>query len=225
MQNPFCNQSVKYLGEKFGLSATDSDALVSKRCISMIAMEFLSNKHALPTTLADLRQYVRSLLKTLEFAHARNVMHLHLHAGNVFWDGERVHLFDWNASRVYDPHVPQRIGNRVPPEAHDDDTATHASVSAFDLYTEGLLLKTRILKHWGTNRKDIGMEMTHRMADYMMIADPLSRPNATQLVQQPILKYVFSRRHEGTTRKQFGGNRKVGRKIKVEAQAEVIKRR
>lgn len=183
MKNPF-QKSKRYLREDLGLSTTNADVLVSKRRISVIAMDFLSSKHALPTTLSDLCRYIRSLLETLEFAHARNVMHLDLHAGNVFWDGEMVPLFDWNAARIYDPNVPQRIGNRIPTEAQVDEAATHASVSAFDIYTVGLLLKSRILKHWSHhNDDDTGMEVAHRLADHMMTVDPLSRPNATQLLR------------------------------------------
>ena len=58
-------------------------------------------------------------------------------------------MFDWNGAFFFRPNLPIRYPRTpehlFPPEAWDNKSAVHASVSSFDVYTIGLLLK-RLLK-------------------------------------------------------------------------------
>jgi serine/threonine protein kinase len=191
MPNPFSNQT--FLQNDLGLSDKDAELLASPRRVSVQTMEFLTNKRK-PATLQELRIYLQSLLETLDFVHSRNIIHCDLHAGNIHFDGHKVSLFDWNGAfvfeankvRIHQPHAPIHL---FPPEAQNNKSAVHATVSAFDIYTVGLLIKrycrsSVISSNSNNTHTDaVLMGLAEDLADRAKTPDPYQRPNASQLLQ------------------------------------------
>jgi len=119
-----------------------------------------------------------------------------LHAGNVHFDGHKVSLFDWNGAFIFEANKvrirqPYVQTNLFPPEAQKNRSAVHATVSAFDIYTVGLLVKTystSIATSSNSNRTHtdaVLMGLVEDLADRAMTPDPFQRPNAFQLLQHP----------------------------------------
>ena len=156
MPNPFASinnnntdNSNTYLVQDLKLTKSDAKSLVMQQRVSVMVMDLFKNKRE-PEDLSELRRFMKSLLETMRFVHSRNIMHCDLHELNYFWDGEKAYLFDWNGAFKYAKdkvkiHYPRAPHHLFPPEAWDNVTAVHASVSAFDVYTIGMLLK-RYLK-------------------------------------------------------------------------------
>jgi serine/threonine protein kinase len=192
MPNPFRIYNATHLQTTLGILESDANSLLRARKISVIVVDYLRGKQPLPATMSGIRTYMQSLLETLQFAHSRNVMHLDLHVGNIFWDGNTAMLFDWNAGRIFTPGIPQKIGNRVAPEAkrNNHDTAVHASVSAFDIYTAGKLLQQRLLKSCCIKPgfDDVAqndMDLAYNLAEVLMTSDPYLRPDAAMALKHP----------------------------------------
>lgn len=196
MPNPYKNRT--YLEENIGLDRDDIDWLVRKDNISIMVMEFLDN-HRFPTTIQGIRVFMRSLLYTLEFAHSRNVMLCDLHTGNVYFDGETVKLFDWNGAFFFQPSVVKMHyygapNFLMPPEAWNDTNAVHVTVSGFDIWSAGLLLKKLVYREGSSiseSFNDSFDEATDSLLkdfmNAMLTKDPHKRPDATELLKHPFI--------------------------------------
>lgn len=158
-------------------------------------MEYLDfkNKDRLPTTIQGIRVFLRSLLRTLQFAHSRNVMNRDLYKDNVYFDGKMVKLFDWDDGAIYKPNaVKMRVSStKMPPEAWSNKSAAHATVSGYDIWNVGLMLKRHLKRREESSINDPVDGVTVSMLNDFLIAtltkDPYKRPDATELLKHPFL--------------------------------------
>ncbi len=146
MPNPF--HDVAFLEKNLSVSIEEAKRLVTFRRISVLVMKFLPNSER-PSTLRSVQKFAKSMLETLAFAHSRGVMNCDLHGQNYHFDGITVSLYDWNGGFLYEKdnvpmHSDQAPAFLMPPEAQTNLTAVHATVSAFDIYSVGRLLKIRL---------------------------------------------------------------------------------
>lgn len=190
MPNPF--HSRKHLERTLHLSHESTKWLLKRKNISVIVMEYLSQRrHRLPSSVPEIRTFLRSLLSTFSFAHSRNVMMCDLHPENIYFDGQTVKLFDWNAGFIYKPnsvkmHYDQEPEHLMPPEAWNNESAVHATVSGFDVWTTGLLLQ-EILEEVDA-AEDPSYALLQDIMNVMLTKDPYQRPDANELLQHAFLK-------------------------------------
>ena len=87
MPNPFAIQNnASYMVDELGMSQMDTDSLLMKRRVSVMAMDMVTASHQ-PADLPEVKLFIKSLLETIRFTHSRNIMHCDLHRWNYFWDG------------------------------------------------------------------------------------------------------------------------------------------
>jgi hypothetical protein len=143
MPNPFRN--VTFLEKNLSVPVEDAQTIIAYRRISVIVMKFLPKSERL-TTVQSVYIFTQSILRTLAFSHSRKVMNCDLHEDNYHFDGSMVSLYDWNAAYLFEKDTIPMIYDQapmhlMPPEAQTNASAVHATVSAFDIYAIGLLLK------------------------------------------------------------------------------------
>jgi hypothetical protein len=202
MPNPFTNQT--HLQHDLGLTEDDAIKLTDARRISVQVMELLVD-NCKPKTLPEFRLYLQSLLETLAFVHSRGIIHCDLHSNNVHFDGTRVSLYDWNGAFVYEPnkvkvhqiYAPFRL---FPPEAQNNKSAVHATVSAFDIYTVGRLIKKAVKTTWNEDNPDQDDTLENRdevlgmlvdLAKQALKEDPYQRPDAMKLLRHRFFSAPF----------------------------------
>ncbi len=196
MPNPYTNRT--YLESDLGIGQNDAKRLMDFKNVSILVMQYLGNHH-FPKNIQEIRVFMRSLLHSLHFAHSRNIMLCDLHTGNVNFDGEIVKLFDWNGGFFYQPEVVKMHYNGapnhlMPPEAWNDENAVHVTVSGFDIWSAGLMMKKfwdRMDSSSSDSMGDSNDELTETLAqDFlkaMLTKDPTKRPDAGKLLQHPFL--------------------------------------
>jgi len=213
MPNPFFAGNTTYLRNDLGISSGGAKSLITKRRISVIAMDLLKGKRE-SEDLNEVRRLMKSMLETMQFVHSRNIMHCDLHGNNYYWDGKKVHFFDWNAAFWYEPnnvpiHYNRAPKHLFPPEAQKNTSAVHTSVYAFDVYTIGRLMKMLLEDccgiTWKSLQKSRGKNISkaktsalldkalaYEMAEYMMIPNPYKRPDTTAALKHPFLKKLMT---------------------------------
>lgn len=158
-------------------------------------MEYLDFEvHYFPKTIQGIQDFMRSLLYTFQFAHSRNVMMRDLHSGNVYYDGTMAKLFDWDDAVLFKPnaikmHYQYAYNKLMPPEAWGDENATHATVSSFDIWSCGILLK-KILERRRVVDNHVDNATVSRLNHFlnaMLSKDAYKRPNASELLKYPFL--------------------------------------
>lgn len=198
--NLFSTWEIDRLTNDLGCSRHYAKRLKSYREISIQVQPLLQHTQT-PNVenLPELARFMRSLLQALHFAHSRNVMHCDLHSKNLFYDNVTgtVHLFDWNAAFIYRPnavyiHYHDEPKFLMPPEAQDKPNATHATVSAFDVWSCGRMLSKLLCGHSScpfdesmSNREPL--KQAHDLASQMKTVDPLQRPDTAALLRHPFL--------------------------------------
>ncbi|KAL3942242.1 MAG: hypothetical protein SGARI_000333 [Bacillariaceae sp.] len=202
MPNPFLNST--YLKNDLGVNRNDTKKMIKERRVSVMAMKFLTGSRK-ATTLPEFRVFLQSLLETLAFVHSRNIIHCDLHSNNIHFDGKRVSLFDWNGAFVFEPdtvqiHQKYAPKHLFPPEAWYNESAVHATVSAFDIYTVGLLIKDALKKYWSGGEKDTDRTLANRgdvldwlvdLAKQALKHDPYKRPDANKLLTHKFFSTPF----------------------------------
>lgn len=191
MPNPFDSRA--YLEDILHVDHITAKWMVRQTKISVMVMEYLDN-HRLPTTIGEIRIFLRSLLFTLSFAHSRNVMMCDLYKDNVYFDGTTVKIFDWNAGFIYKPnsvkmHYHTEPSFLMPPEAWNNDSAVHATVSGFDVWSTGLLLRKLLENAVDDDSVDNGSyALANGIMKVMLTEDPYQRPDTNKLLQHPFLQ-------------------------------------
>lgn len=162
-------------------------------------MEYLDldHVHYLPTKIHDIRVFMRSLLYTLQFAHSRNVMNRDLWAGNIYFDGKMVKLFDWDDGAIYIPNTVKlrvsRTEMKNPPEGWKNSSALHTKVSSYDIWNVGIVLRELLIDRNKSSAKDHVDDATASMVlDFLnaaLTSDPYKRPDASELLGHPFLTH------------------------------------
>jgi hypothetical protein len=108
------------------------------------------------------------------------------------------YLFDWNAAFIFGPNVPIHYDDEptflMPPEAQHNKTAVHATVSAFDVYSTGLLLREILCGKKSCNMpnrtENEQVWLAHDLAALMLTRDPYDRPDTGWLLRHPFLRKI-----------------------------------
>lgn len=193
MPNPF--RDTKYLEGTLGVPHKNAEKLAKRRRVSVQVMDLLSTRSYAPSTIEEVRLFITSMLSTLSFSHSRNIMHCDLHARNYHFDGEMVSLFDWNAAFLYEKdrvliHYDDEPKQLMPPEAWDNATAVHATVSAFDVYSVGMLLEKQLEKCCADYADSEEVLLAQALAHLMKTPNPYKRPDTNQLLKHAFLKFT-----------------------------------
>ncbi|KAL3901168.1 MAG: hypothetical protein SGARI_006115 [Bacillariaceae sp.] len=100
-------------------------------------------------------------------------------------------MFEPNKVKIHQHFAPKHL---FPPEAQSNQSAVHATVSAFDIYTVGRLVNKTVKDNWsGENDKDDTLEnkdeVVDRLRDLAKLAsedDPYQRPDAKKLLRHRV---------------------------------------
>ena len=205
MPNPFATWDFDRLTDDLGCSPDHARWLKRQHNISIQVQPLLQHTQT-PNAdnLPELARFTRSLLQALQFAHSRNVMHCDLHSRNLFYDNSTgiVYLFDWNAAFLYKPnavyiHYDDEPKHLMPPEAQGNPNATHATVSAFDVWSCGRMLSKRLCGHTSCPALDKSsssssgssmLRQAYDLAALMKTDDPYQRPDTAALLRHPFLQ-------------------------------------
>ena len=139
--------------------------------LDLKVMEYLDldHVHYLPMTIQDIRIFLRSLVHTLQLAHSRNVMNRDLHTGNIYFDVKMVKLFDWDDGAIFKPNAVKLCVSRTPmknpPEGWYNSSALHATVSGYDIWNVGIVLRKILARR-----------------DQSYINDPVDRATVSKLL-------------------------------------------
>jgi len=201
--NPFATWDIDRLTDDLGCSPHRARWLKRRHNISIQVQPLLQHTR-IPKAdnLPELARFMRSLLQALQFAHSRNVMNCDLHKGNLFYDNSTgiVYLFDWNAAFLYKPnavyiHYDDEPKFLMPPEAQGNANATHATVSAFDVWSCGRMLSKRLCGHSScpaaldkSSSSSSMLRQAYDLAALMKTDDPYQRPDTAALLRHPFLQ-------------------------------------
>ena len=203
-RNPYATWEYDDFEEYFkprGLSIEDIKWLKNQIEISVEIVENvphtgLPNKSDLP----ELSRFMSSLLRALSFAHSHFITNNDIAKRNVRYDKETgtTYLFDWSDMRIYEPHGKTYLNPFVsmePPEARDIDLPVHVTVSAFDVYSAGVMLNKILCGHTECDNdaavlksdKNNMLWQAHDLANKLMTQDPFERPSAEDMLNHEFL--------------------------------------
>jgi len=209
MPNPFANWTEDRIANDFNCTPHHARWILRQHEISVQVQPLLHHtQFPDANNLPELARFMRSLLQALNFAHDRNVMHCDLHSRNLFYDNVTgtVHLFDWNAAFLYRPnsvyiHYHEAPTFLFPPEAENNPNATHATVSAFDVWSCGRMLSKLLCGHSScpsasfdkqqrtasSGNELLLLQQAYDLAAQMKTIDPYQRPDTATLLRHPFL--------------------------------------